>query len=578
MRLVTSYVLIVSSFLIYGCSVPWTQKEPDSELHKRSEAVREVLQGDDRPRLIGEAAVIVGTDIREYEGFGIVNGLMDTGGDVRPGSQRNYILGEMRHEDVPNPNKVLGLKSTALARLQLFVGPECVKGEALDLRVEIADQCEATSLRNGWLMPSRINEMQFLGGSVKKSALKAKGQGSLLILPASVTKSEANPRSAVILGGAKLIEARLFTIRIRDSLRHVTTTASIGRAINDRYSFYDGAERKGVATAKNDNMIQLEIPGRYRWDIQHYTDSILAISFTEQSADLEARIDKCRRLLKEPTTARQACLELEAMGKSGIPLLEEGLNSNDSEIQFYAAYSLAYLNHPPAVPMLGKLARTVSEFRPLCLTGLQIHSHYSAKDELELLLQESEAELRYGALLSLRRRDSHDAFAQGTPVGDGTNLITYLVSIPSDKPLVTVSLQERPEIAIFGDNCAVQLRDFYEVNPRLTMRSEPDGQIRLVRFQRADEDLTAIVAPDVLSVIEGFRTIGGTYNDIVNWLDEASRQGWLSAPIVMNPRPMAGRVYHRDVASKSAANSKIVGDLSQKSSDLDEKKHWWSRK
>ncbi len=572
MRLFTCKMLIIGFLWTAGCSAPWTQKEPDSELQRRRESIQEVLRSDQRPHLIGDAAVIVGTDTREYEGFGIVNGLMDTGGDVRPGSQRAFILNEMRTEGVDTPNKVLNSKSTAMARLKVFIGPDVAKGDSIDLLVEVAEDCEATSLRNGWLMPARIHEMQFLGGSVHQSDLKARGQGSLVFLPESVTKKELNPRSAIVLGGAKVLEARRFTIRIRDSLRHVTTSAAISRAINDRYSFYDGAERKGVATAKNDNVIQLDIPNRHRWDVQHYTDSILAIGFVEEPDERAARIAKCRRLLTEPTAARQACLELEVIGKEGIPALEEALKNTNPEIQFYAAYSLAYLDHPPAVRVLGDLARSVSEFRPLCLTGLQLLNHYSAKDELEQLLHESEPELRYGALLSLRRRDAQDTLIQSIQVGD----LTRVVTVPSDKPLITVALQERPEIVIFGDSSRVQMKDFFEVNPRLTMRSEQDGQIRIVRFQPLDEDLTAIVSPDVFSVIEGFRAIGGTYNDIVCWLDEASRQSWVAAPIAMNPRPMAGRVYHRDTASKALAQHSDTTDIAQDATS--DKKSWWRRK
>lgn len=567
MRLTASNILLIGGVLsLAGCTSPWTHREPDSELRKREEAVKDVFKSDERPRLIGEAAAIFGADTREYKGFGIVNGLMDTGGDVLPGSQRNFILREMRSEGLDTPNQILATKSTAVARLTLFVGPDSTKGDSLDLNVEIASDCEATSLRNGWLMPSRLNDLQFLGGNVRSSDLKARAQGALVILPESFTKKPVDAKRAVILGGGKLVEARRFTIQIRDSLRHVTTSAAISRAINDRFSFFVGSERKGVATAKNDNIISLEMPTRYHWDVPHYANVILSIGFAEESEEVAARIATYRRLIQEPITARQACLNLEAIGKLGIPALEEGLNHSDQEIQFYAAYSLAYLNHPPAAPVLANLARNVVEFRPLCLVGLQLLDHYSAKDELEQLLQETEPELRYGALLALRRRDPRNAMTFGEPIGE----LAHVISIPSEKPLITVALQERPEIAIFGDSSLVQMNDFFEVNPRMTMRSEPDGQIRLVRFQPNEEDLTALVAPDVISVINGIRTIGGTYNDLVVWLDEASRRQWIAAPISMNPRPEAGRVYDPNASTKAA-----LAELGQDTSNENDKKAWW---
>ena len=234
-------ILIVGCLWMAGCSAPWTQKESETDLQRRSEAIQEVFASEERPRLIGEAAAIFGLDIREYEGFGVVNGLMETGGDVVPGNQRKFILNEMRAEGVDSPNKILGSKSTALARLRVLVGPDCAKGESIDLIVDVADDCEATSLRNGWLMPSRLQEMQYLGGSVRQSDLKARGQGPLVILPSSITQKDLNLRSAVVLGGAKVLEPRRFTVRLRDSLRHVTTAAAISRAINEQYSFYDGS-------------------------------------------------------------------------------------------------------------------------------------------------------------------------------------------------------------------------------------------------------------------------------------------------------------------------------------------------
>ena len=84
--------------------------------------------------------------------------------------------------------------------------------------------------------------------------------------------------------------------------------------------------------------------------------------------------------------------------------------------------------------------------------------------------------------------------------------------------------------------------------------------------------------PAVLSVVEGFRSVGGTYNDVVCWLDEASRQAWIAAPIAMNPRPMAGRVYYRDPESKAQAEAADSSDIAQSLTDRSGKKSWWRRK
>jgi hypothetical protein len=568
----------LTGIFLVGCSVPWMQKSSENDLQKRDQAVREVMASKERPRIVGDAARVRWTETHEYEGFGVVNGLLDTGGDVKPGSQRTYILNEMRADGVENPNSILALKSTALSRIAVIVGPQHNKGDHLDAIVEIASDCDATSLRNGWLMPSHVREMALLGGAVRQSDLKARVKGPLVLLPPSVTNRRGDHRSAIILGGAQLIESRRFALAIRDDISHVTTAANMSRAINDRYSFYDGSERRGVATAKNDRMIMLDVPERYRWDIEHYADLILSIGFSETPELRAERVDKCRRWLQEPIAARNACLQLEGLGDEGIPVLSQGLTHPDPEIRLHAAYSLAYLDHPPAVPVLAELARQDSKWSARCLIGLQVLNHYSAKEALVELMQEADPWLRNGALWALRRRDPKDTLTQGFAVGD----LTQVVTIPSTQPLLAVSLEERAELALFGGNFPVTMKDFYEVNSRLTIRKQDDGRLRMVRFQPKDEDLTAIVQPDVLSVLEGFRRIGATYNDVVWWLEEASQNGWVAAPIAMNPRPANNHAAYRFLcdqveaeAAKPSSESVEVSPSSSPAETRGETSSWW---
>jgi len=555
-----------------GCTAPWTNKTAKTELEKQTESVQEVLQGENRPRLVSDAASLLWMDIHEYEGFGLVNGLLDTGGDVKPSQQREYILKELRADNQDKPNEILASKSTALVRMKTYANPGTVRGETADVLIELSDQCEATSLRSGWLMPSRIMEMQFLGSQTRTSDVKARATGPLLILPASITKEESmNVTRAVILGGAKMVESRRFGLRLKESVRHATTSAAISRAINDRYFFHDGAERRGVASSKNDSLIMLDVPSKYRWDAQHYTDVLLALVFLEDPSEQQTRIQTCSKRMNEPTIARQACLELEAIGKDAIPTLEKGLTSSDRELRFYAAYSLAYLDHPAAAPILAELAKTVPEFRPLCLVGLQVLDNFTAKDQLELLLEDSEPETRYGAVLALRNRNPRDVIIRGEPVGD----FMSVVSIPSSTPLIAVSLEQRAEIAIFGGNPKVKMPGYFEMNPRLTIRRDENGQLHIVRFQKGAEDMVARVSSDLLGVFEGVRAVGGNYNDVVVWLEEAQRQKWIDSPIKFNPRPHAGRTYHRNKSELSLDPKEVTADMVSFDTRTESKRKWW---
>lgn len=556
-------LLVLVGMTGLGCSAPWTSKEPVSELEKKGQAVQDLMAGKDRPSIVGDAAEVLWIDTREYEGFGVVNGLLDTGGDVKPSPQREYILGEMRADGVTNPNQILKLKTTALAALSVVVGPQNVKGDKLDMIVSLSDQSEGTSLRNGWLMPSQLREMVLLD-RVRESDLKARGQGQIVILPESFTGAPHDPKSGIILGGAHLFESRKFGIRIKDSLRHVSTAASMSKAINDRYWFYDGSERRGVASAKNDQLLTLDVPERYRWDIPHFADVVMSVGFAESAEQKKEREERCRKRILEPTAALLACAQLESIGEEATPILETGLIHDSLDVRFHAAYALAYLNHPAAVPVLKALAEESPKHRGLCLVGLQIHEHYSAKDTLVELLQASEPELRNGALWALRRRDPKDSLAQGFAVGKLTNI----VNIPSSKPMVAVSLQERPEIAVFGGNAPVSAAPYFDINSRMTMTRQADGRLQLVRFQPRDEELKAVMAPDLMSVIEGFNSVDASYNDLVVWLDEASRQGWIKVPIHLNPRPKSSSaaVHILTKRQKGAVESK--GQTEKPTSDI----------
>lgn len=560
-----------------GCAAPWFKRTAKSELETQEEAVRDVLASEARPRLVGDAATLIAAETREYEGYGLISGLAGTGGDVKPSSQRDFILREMRANKVDNPNQILASKQSALVMLKTFVPTGSTKGDTLDVIVEQSEQCEATSLWNGRLMPARMQEMMLLGGGIRSSELKAKAQGPLVIIPPHVIGAEqVNVQQARILGGATLQESRRFSFRVKESLRHVATCAAVSRALNDRYSFQDGSQRKGIATSRNDSLISIEIPSKYRWDMQHYTDLLMAVPFLEASEDQTARIASCARRLTEPTAARQAALELEAIGKAGIEALRQGLAQADPELRYYAAYSLAYLDDAAATPVLGQLAIDSAELRPLCLLGLQVSNDPGARDQLQQLLHREDPEVRYGALLALRRRHPLDAIYQGQKVGE----LCRLVNIPSDLPLVVVSLEERPEIVVFGGNCPVKLDRYHEVNPRFTLRPGADGQLMITHFMTNQADIEVTSSGDLASILQAFHQAEATYNDIVWWLNAAREQTWVAAPIVLNPRPQPGRSLTRGPASTetqvadASTSEPLAADETDKSSFM---QRWWGK-
>ncbi len=539
-----------------GCTTPWLRRPvEESDFERKTRQVQKLMESEDRPRLVGDVAHTVGITLQEYVAFGLVTGLAGTGGDVRPSPQRETILLEMRTHNVKEPNRELMSPNTGLVKVIARVDPGARKGDRLDLRVESSDMSEATSLQNGFLLQSRMHQSMLQGGQVRESEVRAIGSGPVVMTPPSFSPDkELLPLKGLILGGGRLLKDRELTLRIRDDFQHVFTAKSITKSINERFDIYDGVRRRGVATPRDDKFITLDTHPKYRWDISHYMDVISAAGFSESEEERDQRRQRCRQLLLEPTTASQAADQLEAMGDEGREVLASQLGNRDPEIRFYVAYALAYLDDPRAIAVLADLARQEPAFRPLCLIGLTVLDHYTAGDTLERMLQDQEPELRYGALLAMRRRDPKDPQLSGRRIGE----LCTLLEIPSQQALVTVSLQEQPEIVIFGAPPELQLSAPIEINRHLLITPTPSGEIRLTRFTTSgepldsddlesweDNDIRIECRRDLLDVLLGIQRLGGTYSDMVLLLDQLGRSDGLSTPIAINPRPTAGRVYDR---------------------------------
>jgi hypothetical protein len=535
-----------------GCTTPWIKKEEENPLAKKTKEVEKILRSDDRPRLIGEAGSMVGLVPRQFEAFGLVINLPLTGGDTKPGEPRDYVIRDLKIRGIDNPNELMRSKTSAVVKLRADCPPGYQHGDRVDLIVQKSMDSEAKDLRNGELMPARL--MDFVALSDKKmhqSELKGLANGPIVSIPPSMNSTkQSDPDLGIILGGARLVEEQRIGIRIKDELRHVETAKLISAAINERFDIYDKNVRKGIAVPKSDKNIELSIPSKYRQDIPHFVDVLLSVGFLESTGARTMRLEQCRTQMQSPTTVKSAANQLEAAGKEGIPILKESLTSPDPEIRFYAAYSLAFMDEADAIPILVELSKSESAFRPLTLVGLSVLESPSAEQALRQLLQESEPELCYGALRSLRKRKTYDPVAQGQML-EGLARIT---EIASSHPLIAVSLTAEPEIATFGGPIQVSLPEYTEVNPRMTMKNE-NGIIRLAHFRPGKEDLHSAAEPNLRSILQGMRDVQATYSDAIAFLDTAEQSGWIAAPVEFNPIPTPGRKYERnkDAASEMAS-------------------------
>ena len=89
-----------------------------------------------------------------------------------------------------------------MAKLRVYANPCDIKGEVLDMDVEVSTECTATDLTDGIVLESRLREMAVLGGAMRSSDDKAIGSGEVVILPTSYTKKpDRTPTVGVVIGG-----------------------------------------------------------------------------------------------------------------------------------------------------------------------------------------------------------------------------------------------------------------------------------------------------------------------------------------------------------------------------------------
>jgi hypothetical protein len=553
--------VVLAAAAVSGCVTPWMKRPKDAaeESEARRIELKKFYESEQRPRLIREVAPRPAMTLSRIENVGLVTSLPKTGGKVNSSSQRDKLLDEMRRREVKNPNQILDDANTAMVVAQMVVPPVAQKGDRYDVIVKLSQHAEASDLQGGWLMRTNLMEMSLLGGRVREGFDYATVEGALVTQAQirGVQKPE-DAVTGVVIGGGVLHKPRTIGLRVDEEFEHAITMAAILPAINKRFTVFDGAKQVGAATPRRDNFVELEVPPRYRGDPYHFTQVVVNLGILEKPEQMRERMESCRLQLAEPTTARQAACQLEAIGKDGIPILLEALKSPSKEVRFYAAHSLGYLNDSRAVPVLVELAQTEPAFRAMCFNALRVIDRFEARDAIEALLHYDDPEVRFGALLTLRDRDPGEAIVHGQKVGDVGRVLSIATQA---KPMVIVSLTRAPEVIVFGDSPRVNLPGFMYVNPRLLLRTRPDGRIGVSHLAPDKEDRLTESTGDLVSLLSAMTEVGANYGDWVNCIRLLKEGGHLSSEVAINPVPAAGRQYDRDADQGEPGDVPLEGSL-----------------
>jgi hypothetical protein len=487
--------------------------------------------------LVGDLAHPYGMEYIKLEAVALMTGLQGTGEDPPPSPQRAALLGEMNRREVKRPNQILASPNTALVLVRGLLRPGIEAGEQFDIEVRTPSRSNTSSLRGGQLLETRLTEMAVLGGQIRQGHLMAIAEGPMLVDPTADSPEElARARKGRVLGGGRASKSRSLGLVLDHEKQSVRMSQTLSKAISKRFFSYFEGQRRGVATPKTDEFIELQLHPRYKDNVGRYMRIVRSVAVNESHNQLQTRLQLLNNQLLDPITSAAAALRLEAISSDqAIEVLKQGLVADDPEVRFYAAEALAYLDITEAVDPLVKIAREEPVFRAHALVALSAMDDGAAYDQLRTLLEVKSAETRYGAFRSLTAMAPNDSLVRGEMMNNKFRY--HILDIPGES-LVHVTSSHQPEVVLFGKEHRLTLPLVLDAGPHILVNGLSGGEVKISRFGETTQQ--RVVSNNLDAVIRTVVELGGEYPDIVQMIQQAKDTGCLTSRFRVNAIPTGG--------------------------------------
>jgi flagellar basal body P-ring protein FlgI len=497
---------------------------------------------------VDDLSVAIGMNYLKVESIGLANSLNNSGSAPPTGIHRSLLIDEMLTHEVENPSQLLDSSNTSLVLVRGYLPPGVRKGDHFDIEVRLPAHSNTSSLRDGWLLRSRMREIAVLNQAVHSGHIAALADGPIIVR--SIFRGNDDPNNehtGLILGGGISRMDRPLGLVVKSKHASVRTSTRISSSINKRFLQYHQRDKSGVASAQRDNYIKLSVHASYRNNVSRYINVINRIVVGESVADRRERMEMLLPKLLEPTSSAEAALQLEAIGKDATSILQMGIQASDPEVQFYSAEALAYLGESAAAPVLTVLAETHMAFRWHALTALAGMDHVSALDGITELMESDSAETRYGAFTALWKRNP------GSPLVSGMHYpgFTYHHVASTASAMIHVSMAHRAEIVVFGNGVRLTPKQLIYAGKHILIKNEGGGKLQISCFTPGKPDLFATTDTSLADVVRGIAKVGGGYSEIVDCLQAARNQNAINARILIGVRPRPVWSYNRDAANST---------------------------
>jgi hypothetical protein len=166
----------------------------------------------------------------------------------------------------------------------------------------------------------------------------------------------------------------------------------------------------------------------------------------------------------------------------------------------------------------------------------------TAHDSLGSLLEAKSAETRYGAFRSLWAMNHHDPLLHDENLNSQFHY--HVLDVPGPD-MVHVTQSHLPEIVLFGKEQTLKLPLMLDAGKTILVNGMTGDKITVSHFAPGSEPKQQVVSTKVDDVIRAIVSLGGTYPDVVQALQQAKADGALPGRFEVDALPKSGRQYDR---------------------------------
>ena len=602
--------LIGMLLLVLGGCLPIIVRAPGSRDPDKDLDVQTVASVTD-----GEREKAINNSVLQINGVGLVTGLGGSG-DCPQGMYREMLEKELRKQKIERIREILDNPDNALVLVSATLKSGMRKGEPVDITITLPPNSRATSLRGGRLWDCNLRnfelvrttasdftaaENKLLSGDVLARAGYQPGNPAndgRLLVGLQDPKGPADLKQAAMWeGGIVLVDRPYYFVMKRDD-----KSAHIANAVAERLNglFREDADKirlqnerfrkqndvalrlnqkfdggRGQVAKPSRESIALSVPFAYCLNPERYLRVARLVPLRQTPEQLTRYREKVGQMLLDPKDTLRAALRLEALGQDSIEMLKAAVliekprplvnlashyEENHPLVRFAAAESLAYLGSTAAVNELAFLAEKHRELRFWCLLAMANLNESVCRTRLTELLEQSDAELRYGAFVALRQLNRIEGNDRDPSLG-GQRLGAFWLHrvAPGSPPLVHLSMSRREEIVIFGNGVRLQTPVAISAGTEFTITAAgPDAtECTVSRVPLREERKQLQAAMEIDDILWKMAELGAQYPDVVDFLRKAENRGCLSCPLRIDAIPEQVSV---EILAEAGRDAKFLRD------------------